>query len=63
MAYGRSSRAAFPGKSPQPVDGAVDHGSPDAEEVGEFGLGVGPWVVQLQQVLGLVWLELRLLAA
>jgi hypothetical protein len=41
----------------------VDHGSPDAEEVGEFGLGVGPWVVQLQQVLGLVWLELRLLAA
>jgi hypothetical protein len=25
---------------PHPVNGAVDRGSPDAEEFGEFGLGV-----------------------
>jgi hypothetical protein len=47
---------------PHPVDGAVDRGSPDAEQFGEFGLGVVALVVQLEQVLGLIRLQLWLLA-
>jgi hypothetical protein len=46
-----------------PLDGPVHRGSSDPEEFGELSLGVVPRVVQLQQVLGLVWLQLRLLAA
>jgi hypothetical protein len=47
---------------PHPLDGPVHGGSSDPEEFGELSLGV-PRVVQLQQVLGLVRLELRLLSA
>jgi hypothetical protein len=46
---------------PHPLDGPVHGGSSDPEEFGELSLGV-PRVVQLQQVLGLVRLELRLLS-
>src|SRR5687767_5398745 len=46
-----------------PLDGPVNRGSADAEEFGEFGLGVRAEVVQLEQVLGLIRLQLRLLAA
>ena len=38
----------------QPVKGAVNRGSSDAEQLGEFGLGVGAEVMQLEQMLGLV---------
>ena len=31
----------FRWRRPQPVKGAVDRGSSDAEQLGEFGLGVG----------------------
>jgi hypothetical protein len=48
---------------PHPVDGAVDRGPSDTEELGEFDLGVGAEVVQLKQVLGLVRLQFGLLAA
>src|SRR5512133_1290490 len=48
---------------PHPLDGPVHRGSPDAEEFGDLSLTVGAEVVQLEQVLGLVRLELRLLAA
>jgi hypothetical protein len=50
----------FDGFGPRPVDGAVDRGSPDAEEFGELSLGVVPGVVQLKEMLGLVRLQLRL---
>ena len=53
----------FDGFRPHPLDGPIDRGSPDTEKFGELSLGVGPGVVQLQQVLGLVWFQLRLLAA
>jgi hypothetical protein len=33
---------------PHPVNGAVDRGSPDAEEFGEFGLGVVARLVQFE---------------
>jgi hypothetical protein len=33
-------RLGFDKLWPHPVDGAVDRGSPDAEQFGEFGLGV-----------------------
>ena len=39
-------------------DSAVDRGPSNTEELGEFGLGVGAEVVQLEQVLGLVRLSL-----
>jgi hypothetical protein len=32
------------------MEGAVDRGSSDAEQLGKFGLGVGAEVVQLEQV-------------
>ena len=48
---------------PHPLEGAVDGGSADAEEFGEFGLSVGAEVVQLEQVFGLVRLQLGLLTA
>ena len=38
-------------------------GPSDAEEFSKFGLGVGAEVVQLEQMFGLVRLQLRLLAA
>ena len=44
----------FDGFRPQPLDSSIDRGSPDTEKFGELSLGVGPGVVQLQQVLGLV---------
>ena len=47
---------------PHPLDGAVHHGSSDAEEFGKRSLGVATGVVQLHQVLGLIRLQLRLLA-
>jgi len=50
----------FDGFRPHPLDGPIDRGSPDTEKFGELSLGVGPGVVQLQQVLGLVWFQLRL---
>jgi hypothetical protein len=43
--------------------GPVHRRSADAEEFGQFGLGVRADVVQLQEVLSLVRLQLRLLAA
>ena len=46
-----------------PLDGPVHGGSSDPEEFGELSLGVVPRVVQLQQVLCLIRLELRLLSA
>ena len=46
-----------------PLGGPVHRGSPVAEEFGELSLRVGAEVVQLQQVLGLVRLQLRLLTA
>lgn len=42
---------------PQPVNGAVDRGSSDAEEFGEFGLGIWAEVVQFKQMFGLVGLS------
>jgi hypothetical protein len=45
-----------------PLDGPVHRGSPDAEEFRELTLGVASGVVQLQQMLGLIRLQLRLLA-
>ena len=45
-----------------PLDGPVHRGSSDPEEFGELSLGVATGVVQLQQVLGLIRLQLRLLA-
>jgi hypothetical protein len=45
-----------------PLDGPVHRGSPDAEEFRELSLGVATGVVQLQQMLGLIRLQLRLLA-
>ena len=53
----------FRGPRPHPLEGAVDGGSADAEEFGEFGLSVGDEVVQLEQVFGLVRLQLGLLTA
>ena len=53
----------FRRRRPHPLEGAVDGGPADAEEFSEFGLGVGAEVVQLEQVFGLVRLQLRLLAA
>jgi hypothetical protein len=50
-------------RRPHPLEGAVDGGPSDAEEFSEFGLGIGAEVVQLEQMLGLVRLQLRLLAA
>ena len=45
-----------------PLDGPVHRGSSDAEEFRELSLGVATGVVQLQQMLGLIRLQLRLLA-
>src|SRR5215207_864721 len=45
------------------LDGPVRRRSADAEEFGQLGLGVGAEIVQLKQVLGLVRLQLRLLAS
>jgi hypothetical protein len=53
----------FRRRRPHPLEGAVDRGPSDAEEFSEVGLGVGAEVVQLEQMLGLVRLQLRLLAA
>lgn len=36
-------------------------GPPDAEQLGKLGLAVGTQVMQLEQMLGLVRLQLRLL--
>jgi hypothetical protein len=51
----------FRRRRPHPLEGAVDSGPSDAVEFSEFGLGVGAEVVQLEQMLGLVRLQLRLL--
>jgi len=45
------------------LNGPVHRRSADAEEFGQLGLGVGAEIVQLKQVLGLVRLQLRLLAS
>ncbi len=45
------------------LDGPVHRRWADAEEFGQLGLGVGAEIVQLKQVLGLVRLQLRLLAS
>ena len=37
----RARSIGFRWRRPQPVNGAVDRGSSDAEQLGEFGLGVG----------------------
>ena len=37
----RERSIGFRWRRPQPVKGAVDRGSSDAEQLGEFGLGVG----------------------
>jgi hypothetical protein len=44
-----------------PLECPQHHGSSDAEEFGKLGLGVVPCIVQLQQVLRLVWLQFRML--
>jgi hypothetical protein len=46
----------------QPVKGAVNRGSSNAEEFGEFGLRVAAQGMQLEQMLGLVRLQFGLLA-
>jgi hypothetical protein len=46
-----------------PIESAVDRRPSDAEEFGELSLGVGAEVVQLEQVLGLIRLQLRLVAS
>src|SRR5215211_9296389 len=53
----------FRRRRPHPLEGAVDGEAYDAEEFSEFGLGVGAEVVQLEQMLGLIRLQLRLLPA
>ena len=53
----------FRRRRPHPLECAVDGGPSDAEEFSKFGLGVGTEVVQLEQMLGLVRLQLRLLTA
>jgi hypothetical protein len=60
---GASSRLRFRRGWSHSVKGSIDCRAADAEEFGEFGLGVGAEVVQLEEVLGLVWLQLRLLAS
>jgi D-serine deaminase-like pyridoxal phosphate-dependent protein len=50
-------------RRPHPLEGAVDGEPSDAREFSECGLGVGAEVVQLEQMLGLVRLQLPLLAA
>jgi hypothetical protein len=53
----------FWGLGSHPLDGPVDRGSSYAEEFGELNLGGATGVVQLQQLRGLVRLQLWLLAA
>ena len=48
---------------PQPLDRPIDRRTSHTEQLGQLGDAVGAKVMQLQQVLGLVRLQLRLLAA
>jgi hypothetical protein len=59
----REGSLGFRRRRPHPLEGAIDGGPSDPEEFSKFGLGVGAEVVQLEQMLGLVRLQLRLLAA
>ena len=45
------------------MDRAVHRRSADSEQLGKLGCAVGPVGIELEQVLGLVRLQLRLLAA